>query len=75
MKTIKYTLLLVICFGIQVQAQNQSALVPHYKAYYKQMQQQGDIQGIINAMTHLVVLEPNVKRQDTLAALYMNAGL
>ncbi len=38
------------------------------------MQQQGDIQGIINAMTHLIVLEPNVSRKDTLAALYMNEG-
>ena len=38
------------------------------------MQQQGDIQGVINAMTHLVLLEPNVKRKDTLAALYMNEG-
>jgi tetratricopeptide (TPR) repeat protein len=29
---------------------------------------------VINAMTHLLVLEPNVARQDTLAALYMNEG-
>ena len=74
MKKIKYTVLLTLCFGIQVQAQSQSDLVSHYKAYYAQMQKQGDIQGIINAMTHLVLLEPNVKRQDTLSALYMNEG-
>jgi tetratricopeptide (TPR) repeat protein len=74
MKQFKFTLLLVLCFSMQIQAQNQSALVSHYKAFYAQMQQQGDIQGVINAMTHLVVLEPNVQRKDTLAALYMNEG-
>tara|TARA_B100001564_G_scaffold7985_1_gene6806 strand:+ start:3930 stop:4538 length:609 start_codon:yes stop_codon:yes gene_type:complete len=42
--------------------------------YYAQMQKQGDVQGIINAMTHLLVLEPNVARKDTLAAYYMNEG-
>jgi len=74
MKYLKHTILLAFCFSMQIQAQNQSTLVPHFKAYYAQMQQQGDIQGVINAMTHLVLLEPNVKRKDTLAALYMNEG-
>ena len=74
MKQLKYTFLLVLCFSIHIQAQNQSALVAHYKAFYAQMQQQGDIQGVINAMTHLVLLEPKVQRKDTLAALYMNEG-
>ena len=49
-------------------------LFDHYKMYYAQMQKQGDVQGIINAMTHLLVLEPNVARNDTLAAYYMNEG-
>jgi hypothetical protein len=74
MKYFKHTILLAFCFSMQIQAQNQSTLVSHFKAYYAQMQQQGDIQGVINAMTHLVILEPNVKRKDTLAALYMNEG-
>lgn len=74
MKQIKFTLLVALSFSIYVKAQNQSTLVSHYKAYYAQMQQQGDIQGVINAMTHLVLLEPNIKRKDTLAALYMNEG-
>ena len=74
MKQLKYTILLALCFSMQIQAQNQTTLVAHYKAFYAQMQQQGDIQGVINAMTHLVLLEPNVKRKDTLAALYMNEG-
>lgn len=73
---IKYFLLLT-AFGLSVQfnhAQNQQNLLEHYKAYYAQMQKQGDVDGVINAMTHLLVLEPNVARQDTLAALYMNEG-
>ena len=74
MKYFKHTILLAFCFSMQIQAQDQSTLVSHFKSYYAQMQQQGDIQGVINAMTHLVILEPNVKRKDTLAALYMNEG-
>ena len=74
MKYFKHTILLAFCFSMQIQAQDQSTLVSHFKSYYAQMQQQGDIQGVINAMTHLVLLEPNVKRKDTLAALYMNEG-
>ena len=38
------------------------------------MQKQGDVHGVISAMTHLLILEPEVVRQDTLAALYMNEG-
>jgi len=56
MKQIKFTFLIALSFSLYIQAQNQSALVSHYKAYYAQMQQQGDIQGVINAMTHLVLL-------------------
>jgi len=70
----KQILLLILCFSTQIQAQNQLDLVSHYKSFYTQMQQQGDVQGVINAITHLVLLEPNVKRKDTLAALYMNEG-
>ena len=36
------------------------------------MQSQADIQGVINALTHLNVLEPSQARKDTLATLYMN---
>ena len=38
-------------------AQTDSYLIDHYKMYYAQMQKQGDVQGIINAMTHLLVLD------------------
>lgn len=72
-KTTLFIAFLVIFFQRSF-SQNSTDLVEHYKSYYTQMQKQGDVQGIINAMTHLLVLEPNIKRQDTLAALYMNEG-
>ncbi|MBT8267874.1 MAG: hypothetical protein KJN59_01530, partial [Bacteroidia bacterium] len=43
-------------------------------SYYAQMKQQGDIQGVIDAITHLNLLSPNKARKDTLAILYMNDG-
>lgn len=62
------------CFGFLSTAQSSSDLITHYKTYYAQMQNIADTQGIINALNHLVILEPNVARQDTLAAYYMNDG-
>lgn len=66
--------LLVIVFAIQASAQSNSALLSHYEAYYKQMKSQGDVQGVIDALTHLNILAPNQSRVDTLAVLYMNEG-
>ena len=66
--------LLVIVFAMQVNAQSNSALLSHYEAYYKQMKKQGDLQGVIDALTHLNVLSLNQSRVDTLAVLYMNEG-
>jgi len=63
---------LVFVFALQATAQDNSALIKHYEAFYKQMQSQGDVQGVINALTHLNVLSPNQGRIDTLAVLYMN---
>lgn len=54
--------------------QNDNSLLDHYKKYYEQMKSQGDVQGVINALTHLNVLEPNQLRADTLALYYMNDG-
>jgi len=68
------TIAILMLFSISVFAQNSVELKAHYEAYYKQMKKQGDVQGIINAMTHLNVLEPNVARQDTLAYLYLSEG-
>ncbi len=66
--------LVVFVFALQINAQDNSALLKHYEAFYKQMQSQGDVQGVINALTHLNVLSPNQGRLDTLAVLYMNDG-
>jgi len=68
----KLVRLLVIVFAMQASAQSNSALLSHYEAYYKQMKKQGDVQGVIDALTHLTVLAPNQSRLDTLAVLYMN---
>ncbi len=61
-------------FGFFAQAQNNNDLTKHYEAFYKQMKKQGDIRGVIIALTHLDVLNPNQERKDTLAYLYANSG-
>ena len=63
--------ILVFVFAFQINAQDNKVLIKHYEAYYKQMQKQGDVQGVIDALTHLNVLSPNKGRLDTLAVLYM----
>ncbi|MGE5944130.1 MAG: hypothetical protein ACM31G_07310 [Flavobacteriales bacterium] len=67
-------LLVLLISGIQLGAQSNSELIKHFEAYSKQMRSQGDIQGIINGMTHLNVLSPSVARTDTLAYIYMTEG-
>jgi len=69
-----FIVLIVSVLGLNTQAQNNQELLKHYQAYYKQMKVQGDIQGIINGLTHLNVLEPSEARLDTLAYLYMKDG-
>ncbi|MBC2843726.1 hypothetical protein [Winogradskyella flava] len=68
------TIAVVMLFSVSVFAQTNAELKKHYDAYYKQMKKQGDVQGIINAMTHLNLLEPSIARQDTLAYLYLSEG-
>ena len=65
------TLLILFCTTITFSQSNQD-LLSHYIKYKKQMQRQGDFQGVINAITHLNILEPNQARTDTLALIYMN---
>ncbi|RAJ18012.1 hypothetical protein [Olleya aquimaris] len=72
MKNLLY--LIIFCFSFSGVAQNNDALVNHYEAFYKQMKAQGDIQGVINALTHLNVLKPSQARKDTLAYVYLNDG-
>jgi len=68
------TIAIVMLFSISVFAQTNVEMKKHYDSYYKQMKKQGDVQGIINALTHLNILEPSVARQDTLAYLYLSEG-
>ena len=61
-----HTLLSILGFVLisnSVLAQSSSDLLKHYKSYYIQMQKTADAQGIINALNHLVILEPNVQRR------------
>ncbi|MEL4306756.1 hypothetical protein [Joostella sp. CR20] len=53
---------------------NKTALTKHFEAYYLQMKKQGDVRGVINALTHLNVLEPSEARKDTLGFFYSNSG-
>lgn len=55
-------------------AQTSTELKAHFEAYYKQMKTQGDVNGIVNALTHLNILEPSVARKDTLGYLYLSEG-
>lgn len=70
----KFIGLLVIVMALNVNAQSNSELLKHYEDYYAQMKTQGDVQGVINALTHLNILSPSQARKDTLAILYMNDG-
>ncbi|WP_111308987.1 hypothetical protein [Confluentibacter sediminis] len=67
-------LLVLLISGIQLGAQSNSELIKHFEAYSKQMRAQGDVQGIIEGMTHLNVLSPSIARTDTLAYIYMTEG-
>ncbi|MBD0831474.1 tetratricopeptide repeat protein [Aestuariibaculum sediminum] len=70
----RVVILLILLCGFGISAQSNDELVRHFEAYYKQMQKQGDVQGIINGLTHLNVLAPSLERVDTLAYVYMLEG-
>ncbi len=70
----RFLMVLALGFVLSASAQTNDALIQHFKAYGKQMRVQGDVQGIINAMTHLNVLAPSEARKDTLAYIYMSEG-
>ncbi|MCJ7467064.1 MAG: hypothetical protein MUO53_10270 [Maribacter sp.] len=72
MKKIVFALLFLSV--MTASAQTSTELQKHYEAFYKQMRLQGDVQGVINAMTHLNVLSPSIERRDTLAYIYANDG-
>lgn len=68
----KLSIVLLLLIGFIGTAQTNSDLQNHYEAFYKEMRLQGDIDGVINALTHLNVLSPSQARKDTLAYIYAN---
>lgn len=66
--------LALVLSSFMLNAQSNTELIKHFEAYYKQMKEQGDVQGIINGMTHLNVLDHSQARLDTLAYIYMSEG-
>lgn len=68
----KLVLILLIGLPLLGMAQDKSELLKHYEGFYKQMRLQGDVNGVISALTHLNVLAPNKERRDTLAYVYAN---
>lgn len=68
----KIGLLLLLMVGFSTNAQTKSDLLKHYEAFYDQMRLQGDVDGVINALTHLNILSPSPERNDTLAYIYAN---
>ena len=62
----------VFMTSLAVGAQTTSELQKHYEAFYKEMRLQGDVIGVINALTHLNVIAPTTARKDTLAYVYAN---
>ena len=70
MKRILFVLIIAACFTVN--AQTQTELQKHYESFYQEMRLQGDVSGIINAITHLNVIAPSQARRDTLAYIYAN---
>lgn len=63
---------LIFSIGLCSFGQTSSELKTHYEAFYKEMRLQGDVPGVITALTHLNVLAPSKERKDTLAYIYAN---
>lgn len=70
----KIILAVIVMCSLNLTAQTKTELQKHFENYYKQMRNQGDIQGVINAITHLDVLSPSQARKDTLAYIYISEG-
>ncbi len=72
MKKFVFIGLVGLTFVYSGYSQTSSEITEHFEAYYKEMKKQSDINGVINALTHLNVLSPSVERRDTLAYVYAN---
>lgn len=71
----KFSIVVFTLMSVTAMAQTNTELKKHFETFYNQMKAQGDVQGVINAMTHLEILEPNQARKDTLAYLYLTEGM
>ncbi|WP_115460876.1 tetratricopeptide repeat protein [Winogradskyella aurantiaca] len=72
MKKLFVVLGILFCAGLS--AQTNAELKAHYEKYYELMKSHGDVQGVINALTHLEALTPNQATRDTLGYLYVTEG-
>lgn len=70
MKRIVLTLVLIA--GFLGSAQTKTELQKHYEDFYEEMKLQGNVDGVVNALTHLIVMKPSTERRDTLAYIYAN---
>ena len=70
----KLLFILVLVASSSLTAQSNGDLTIHFEKYYQEMKKQGDINGVINALTHLNVIAPSQERRDTLAYVYMNSN-
>ncbi|WP_423996950.1 hypothetical protein [Maribacter sp. IgM3_T14_3] len=71
-KSVLIVVATVLLSGSYGYSQTKSELLKHYEAFYDQMRLQGDVDGVINALTHLNILSPSQQRNDTLAYIYAN---
>lgn len=71
----KLSIVVFTLMSVTAMAQTNTEMKKHFETFYNQMKAQGDVQGVINAMTHLEILEPNQARKDTLAYLYLTEGM
>ncbi|MGI9547344.1 MAG: hypothetical protein ACR2MM_08915, partial [Flavobacteriaceae bacterium] len=68
----KIVTVFILASAFTINAQSDDPLLKHYEAFYKEMRLQGDVNGVITALTHLNVLAPSAERRDTLAYVYAN---
>lgn len=70
----KITIAMVLLCSMGAIGQSNADLKTHFESFYQEMKKQGDVQGVINAITHLNIIEPSTERRDTLAYLYLSEG-
>ncbi|MEM1257621.1 MAG: hypothetical protein AAGC45_03020 [Bacteroidota bacterium] len=70
----KLLIFTVLMASTSLLAQSSGDLKTHFEQYYQEMKKQGDVNGVINALTHLNVVDPSQARRDTLAYVYMNGN-